>query len=260
MCLAGSTSRVGVKCGSHLMCPGGSSGGMPVAVIFVGSVATLLLVGSLLYVANTMSESERCFTMSEPERCFQCKEGLGGEGGGLACSNASTEVVKVRAVVSLLPVASCLLLAVLSGLALPLPEISPEGLRDLVAVTVLASLLTAASSCLLPLVFRRWVKRPFCCLCQQKVKGNQIAAIDIETSNSFCHHCQGRPKAPEGLSYDAQDTSDLIVNVQKMISPKAGFSLGVPPAKFQVVNAALEAATSLESVLHTATSGPLARE
>ena len=61
------------------MCPGGASGGMPVAVIAVGSLATLLLVGSLLYVANTMSHPERCFTMSEPERCFQCKEGVGGE-------------------------------------------------------------------------------------------------------------------------------------------------------------------------------------
>jgi hypothetical protein len=48
--------------------------------------------------------------------------------------------------------------------------------------------------------------------------------------------------------------------VQKIISPKEGFSLGVPAAKFQVVNAALAAATSLESVLHTAISGPLARD
>jgi hypothetical protein len=232
------------------MCPGGASGGMPVAVIAVGSVATLLLVG-ILYVANTMSQ---------PERCGGCKEGGGGGGGGLACSNASMEVVKVRAVVSLLPVASCLLLAVLSGLALRLPEISPEGWSGMVAVTVLASLSTAASLCLFPLVFQRWVKRRFCCLCQQRVKLNQVAPIDIKVSSSFCRHCQGRPRAPEGLSYDAQDTSDLIVNVQKMISPKAGFSPGVPAAKFQVVNAALAAVTSLESVLHTATSGPLARD
>ena len=102
---------------------------MPVAVIAVGSVATLLLVGTL-YVAATMSGCD---------------------------IQASTEVgkMKVRAVVSLLPVASCLLLAVLSGLALDLPEISPEGWSGMVAVTVLASLSTAASLWLLPLVFQR---------------------------------------------------------------------------------------------------------
>jgi hypothetical protein len=67
-------------------------------------------------------------------------------------------------------------------------------------------------------------------------------------------------RAPEGLSYDTQATSDLIVNVQKKISPEAGFCLGLPAAKFQVINAALPAATSLESVLNTATSVPLARD
>jgi len=40
----------------------------------------------------------------------------------LACSNASTQVVKVRTVVSLLAVGSWLLLAVLSGLALDLRQ------------------------------------------------------------------------------------------------------------------------------------------
>ena len=44
-----------------------------------------------------------------------------------ACSNASTPVVKVRTVVSLLAVASWLLLAVLSGMALHLQELSPQG-------------------------------------------------------------------------------------------------------------------------------------
>ncbi len=189
VCLAGSTSRVSVKCGSHLMCPGGSSGGMPVAVIFVGSVATLLLVGTF-YVANTKSR---------PERCYGCKEGGGGGGGGLTCSNALTEVVKVRAVVSLLvsllTVASCLLLAVLSGLALHLPEISPEGWSGMVAVTVLASILTAAYVIISPNVFQKWVKQSFCCLCQQKVKLNQVAPIDIEASRSFCPHCQTQFKA-----------------------------------------------------------------
>ena len=37
VCLAGSASSKSVKCGSHLICPGGASGGMPVAVIAVGS-------------------------------------------------------------------------------------------------------------------------------------------------------------------------------------------------------------------------------
>jgi hypothetical protein len=128
------------------MCPGGASGGMPVAVIAMGWLATLVLLVTLSVAT----------TMSEPERCFGCTEGGGGGGGGLACSNASIEVVEVRAVVSLLPVASSLLLAVLSGLALRSPEISPEGLGGMVAVTVLASLSTAASLCLLPLVFHRW--------------------------------------------------------------------------------------------------------
>ena len=37
VCLTGPASREGVKCASHLMCPGGAYGDMPVTVICVGS-------------------------------------------------------------------------------------------------------------------------------------------------------------------------------------------------------------------------------
>jgi serine/threonine protein kinase len=67
-------------------------------------------------------------------------------------------------------------------------------------------------------------------------------------------------RGPEGLVYASQDTSDLIVNVQTKISPNEGFVRGLPEAKFQALSAALPAATSLESVLYTATSVPLARD
>jgi hypothetical protein len=67
-------------------------------------------------------------------------------------------------------------------------------------------------------------------------------------------------RAPEGLVYASQDTSDLIVNVQTKISPNEGFVRGLPEAKFQALSAALPAATSLEYVLYTATSVPLARD
>ena len=56
-------------------------------------------------------------------------------------------------------------------------------------------------------------------------------------------------------------TVGMTVTAQKIISPKAGLSLGVPAAKFQVVNAAIEAARRWESVLQKqATSRPLARD
>jgi hypothetical protein len=190
---------------------------MPVAVISVGSVATLVLVGTV-YVANTMSQ---------PERCYGCKEeAAAAGGGGLACSNASTEVVKVRAVVSLLPVASWLLLAVLSGLALYYPEISPEGWSGMVAVTVLTSLLTAASLLLFPLVFQRWVKRPFCCLCQQKFKLNQIVPMDME-ARRFCCHCLTKFKA-RSRGAVAHEPPRSVCQMQQAVSDAAGcFTIGI---------------------------------
>ena len=212
------------------MCPGGASGGMPVAVISVYPVATLLLVGTF-YVATTMSQ---------PERCFGCKEG----GGGLACSNASTEVVKVRAVVSILTFASWLLLAVLSGLVLHLPEISPEGWSGMVAVAVLASLLTAASLCIFPNVFQKWVKQPFCCLCQQKVNLDHVVPSDLESSVSCCQHCkfrvEGTHRAPAGvIEYEASVIKSLIVRIPYRIEAiKHNFREGLPVSetRFKATN------------------------
>jgi hypothetical protein len=66
-------------------------------------------------------------------------------------------------------------------------------------------------------------------------------------------------RAPEGLVYASEDTSDLI-NVQTKISPKEGFARGLPAAKFQVLSVALPTVTSLEYVLYTGTSVPLARD
>jgi len=128
VCLPGSRSTEGTACPGNLVCPGGALGGVPVAVISVGCAAAAFFVGTF-YVADDMSRPETC----------------GGCGEWIRCTKPELRVVKGRAVSSLLAVASWFLLAVLTGVAVPWPWVSPDLAVGMIGIAVVATLWLAVA-------------------------------------------------------------------------------------------------------------------
>ena len=237
-CSVGSVSTEGTACPGHLVCPGGALGGNPVFGIVVGVYAAASLVGAC-YIAYEI--------LFRPERCGGCGESTD-------CSRPSLRVVKKRLVAALLAFASWLLLAVLAGHAVPwvLPALG----GGMIAVAVLASLLSAVAVPALYFAWPKWINQSFCCLCQQG--GNPMKVhIDIEANSCVCGGCktryQGMHQAPGGvLAYDDRAARALIVGVETKLALKSGFVPGLPSTKFEASSAAGLGAKSLTDKLQTA--------
>jgi len=223
VCVEGSVLKEGVACASHLFCPGGASGGTPKTVIIVGSIAALFL-GGAIYVARSMTR---------PGVCSGCRHAL-------TCSNSLLQTLKLRVTVSFLAIISWLLLAVFAALALLLPETSPQGWITMVAILVLTLLVTIGSLFTLPRIFRGWINRPVCCLCQQGGNNNKVH-IDIEAIKSVCGSCttryQALRRAPGGkIAYDASAAAQLVVGVSTNLELESGFVCGLPATFFRADN------------------------
>ena len=223
VCVEGSVLKEGVACASHLFCPGGASGGTPKTIIIVGSIAALFL-GGAIYVARSMTR---------PGVCSGCRHSL-------TCSNSLLQTLKLRVAVSFLAIISWLLLAVFAALALLLPETSPQGWITMVAILVLTLLVTIGSLFTLPRIFRGWINRPVCCLCQQGGNNNKVH-IDIEANKSVCGSCttryQALHRAPGGkIAYDASAAAQLVVGVSTNLKLKSGFVRGLPTTSFRADN------------------------
>ena len=198
VCLPGSRSTEGTACPGNLVCPGGALGGVPVAVISVGCAAAAFFVGTF-YVADDMSRPETC----------------GGCGEWIRCTKPELRVVKGRAVSSLLAVASWFLLAVLTGVAVPWPWVSPDLAGGMIGIAVVATLwLAVAVPVLYLIVLPRFIKKRICCLCQMGGNLKKVhidISTDIEANNNWCQHCKrdykGIHRAPGGMrAYDASSS------------------------------------------------------
>ena len=179
-CTEGSASKEGVKCPSHLSCPGGASGASPTMVIIVGLIAALALCFSF-YVVYAMSQ-----------RRAKC----GGCGVDLSCSKTLIQIANVRVVALFVAVTFWPLLSVFAGLAIRFFNGSLRGgmiaivvlasfvARAMITIGVFASLVALTALCGMTQTgmeagLWKWMNQSVCCLCQQRSKPNQVH-IDME--------------------------------------------------------------------------------
>jgi hypothetical protein len=218
VCLPGSRSTEGTACPGNLVCPGGALGGVPVAVISVGCAAAAFFVGTF-YVADDMSRPETC----------------GGCGEWIRCTKPELRVVKGRAVSSLLAVASWFLLAVLTGVAVPWPWVSPDLAVGMIGIAVVATLwLAVAVPVLYLIVLPRFIKKRICCLCQMGGNLKKVhidISTDIEANNNWCQHCKrdykGIHRAPGGVCPYDVSSSVYSGSTLGSISVQSGATLSV---------------------------------